>query len=79
MGLELFAGACKIVMNDLLKAAMNRLTPLIVRRVGPHAVALPWPVSQWRFEVGPPEWLDDLRLFFTGWAGGLVVFGTFLS
>jgi len=74
-----FAGACKIVVNDLLRAVMNRLSPLIVRRVGPLAVALPWPMSEWRFEAGPPAWFDDLRLFVTGWAGGLVVFGTFLS
>lgn len=24
-------------------------------------------------------WLDDIRLFATGWIGGLVFFGTFLS
>lgn len=25
------------------------------------------------------RWLDDARLFAVGWAGGLVVFGTFLA
>lgn len=58
---------------------MNRLSPLIVRRVGPMAAVLPWPVAEWTFEAPSAEWLDDLRLFATGWLGGLVVFGTFLA
>ncbi len=58
---------------------MNRLSPLIVRKVGPYAAALPWPAAEWRFEPPSAEWLDDLRLFATGWLGGLVVFGTFLA
>jgi hypothetical protein len=26
-----------------------------------------------------PEWLDDVKLFATGWAAGLVFFGTLLA
>jgi len=59
---------------------MNRLAPLIVRRSRPFAVAL---------RTAPPAppfagadaatWLDDLRLFATGWIGGLIFFGTLLG
>ncbi len=27
----------------------------------------------------PAPWLEDLRLFATGWIGGLIFFGTYLS
>lgn len=57
---------------------MNRLVPLIVRRVGPMAVAMPLDEPDFP-PSGPPEWLDDLKFFATGWVGGLIVFGTFLS
>jgi hypothetical protein len=30
-------------------------------------------------ETRDPEWLEDLKLFATGWLGGLVFFGTFLA
>ena len=57
----------------------SRLSPLIVRRVGPLAAALPL-YEQIRIE---PEqaaaWLADLKLFSTGWVAGLIVFGTFFS
>jgi len=57
---------------------MNRLAPLIVRRVGPMAPAL---------ELEPPGysaedvagWIEDLKLFAVGWLGGLIFFGTYLS
>ena len=53
---------------------MSRLAPLIVRRAGPL------PLEEADFPPsGPPEWLDDLKFFATGWVAGLVVFGTFLS
>ncbi len=55
---------------------MNRLSPLIVRRVGPMAAALPLPAPEPFVPAEPPAWLDDLRLFFTGWVGGLIFFGT---
>jgi hypothetical protein len=64
------------MVNRLLMAIVNRLSPLIVRRPGPRAAVL---------TVYPPRpfdgaqvagWLDDLRLFATGWVGGLVFFGT---
>jgi hypothetical protein len=60
-------------------AAMNRLSPLITRRAGPLAAARP------REEAAPfagtdaAAWLEDLKLFTTGWIGGLVFFGTLLS
>lgn len=75
------------MVNHFLMAAMSRLSPLIVRRVGPWAAE--WgqslfPVSEANPEaaVGKatvPLRLDDLRLFATGWIGGLVFFGTFLG
>jgi hypothetical protein len=72
-------------------AAMNRLSPLIVRRAGARAAALPLEWGQSLFAVsGPdlaeavgkvtaPSWLEDLKLFATGWIGGLVFFGTLIS
>jgi hypothetical protein len=66
------------MVNRFLIGTMNRLSPLIVRRVGPTAAALP--LEELDFPPsGPPEWLDDLRFFATGWVAGLVVFGTLLS
>jgi len=57
---------------------MNRLSPLIVRRVGPSA-----PPARFEWALGTGEQrsalLDDVRLFATGWLGGLVFFGTFLA
>ena len=43
------------------------------------APVLPWP-EPFSFEAVPvAQWLDDLKLFATGWIGGLVVFGTFFG
>ena len=58
---------------------MNRLSPLIVRRVGPRAAALPLPAPQPFAGAEPARWLEDLKLFATGWIGGLVFFGTLLG
>ena len=54
---------------------MNRLSPLIVRR------ATARPLREWDYEPDEPrsDLLDDLKLFATGWLGGLVFFGTLLS
>ena len=92
-------------------AAMNRLSPLIVRRTGPWAAAVPIEWGQSLFagmgtvtfcpvraqtgagggksdcprlaraagKVTAPPWLADLKLFATGWIGGLVFFGTLLG
>ena len=58
---------------------MNRLSPLIVRRVGRFAPALTYP-APFSFEDLPAaRWLQDVKLFATGWIGGLIVFGTFFS
>lgn len=58
---------------------MNRLSPLIVRRVGPHAPPpAPEPVEA-AGEADASVLLRDLKLFVTGWLGGLVFFFTFLS
>jgi hypothetical protein len=59
---------------------MNRLSPLIVRRVGPMAAALPLPAYEPFHDAAEPGgWLDDLRLFATGWVGGLIFFGTLIG
>ena len=60
--------------------AMSRLSPLIVRRVGPKAAVLP--LEEWEQPFAGTDagrWLDDLKLFAAGWIGGLVFFGTFLA
>ena len=57
----------------------SRLSPLIVRRVGPLAAALPLPEPIVIAPEQAAEWLADLKLFATGWIAGVVVFGTFLS
>jgi hypothetical protein len=58
---------------------MNRLSPLIVRRVGPMAAAFPLSPAQPLSTNQAEAWLEDLRLFATGWVGGLVFFGTLLG
>ena len=55
---------------------MNRLSPLIVRRAGPMAVAIPIASGQVFAGAEPAAWLEDLKLFATGWVGGLIFFGT---
>ena len=57
---------------------MNRLSPLIVRRVGAFA---PRPIGEFsdRAREERPDPLQDLKLFATGWVGGLVFFGTLLA
>jgi hypothetical protein len=60
-------------------AAMNRLSPLIIRRTGPWAAALPLDASDAFAGARPAVWLQDLKLFATGWVGGLVFFGTLIS
>ena len=57
---------------------MNRLSSLIVRRVGPFAPPLAWERLAERREAEPDP-LADLKLFATGWVGGLVFFGTLLA
>jgi hypothetical protein len=59
--------------------AMSRLSPLIVRRVGPMAAAVELDEPEPFAGTDAGAWLDDLRLFATGWLGGLVFFGTLLS
>lgn len=71
--------ACAIMVNPLLIAAMNRLSPLIVRRAGRWAVAARYEESEPFAGTDAARWFDDLKLFATGWIAGLIVFGTFLS
>jgi hypothetical protein len=59
--------------------AMSRLSPLIVRRVGPWAPAPPYEAPQPFADADAAAWLDDLKLFATGWLGGLVFFGTLIG
>lgn len=67
------------MVNHLLIAAMNRLSPLITRKVGRHALVVPWPAPAGFDDLPVAQWLGDLKLFATGWIGGLVVFGTFFA
>ena len=58
---------------------MSRLSPTIVRRLDPPSLA--GPLEQRRPLDGARSgaWLEDLKLFATGWIGGLIFFGTLLS
>ena len=67
------------MVNQFLMAAMNRLSPLITRRTGAWAAALPVQEVEAFESAAPAAWLEDLRLFAMGWVGGLVFFGTLLS
>jgi hypothetical protein len=60
-------------------ATMNRLSPLITRRTGPWAAALPFEEHVPFKGAEPAVWLQDLKLFAIGWVGGLVFFGTLIS
>jgi hypothetical protein len=64
------------MVNQFLIAAMNRLAPLITRRTGPWAAALPMEENDMLAGAEPAAWLRDLKLFATGWIGGLIFFGT---
>jgi hypothetical protein len=59
--------------------AMSRLSPLIVRRVGPWAPALPHEKAEPFAGADAAGWLEDLKFFATGWLGGLVFFGTLIG
>lgn len=74
-----FSTACAIMVNRFLIAAMNRLSPLIVRRVGRWAAALPCEEPAPFAGTDAARWFDDLKLFATGWIAGLIIFGTFLG
>lgn len=67
------------MVNYFLMAAMNRLSPLITRRTGPWAAALPLDEHAPFEGADPAAWLQDLKLFATGWLGGLVFFGTLIG
>ena len=61
---------------------MNRLSPLIVRRAGtvPATAGIVTAMALSATEpfagAEPAQWLEDLKLFATGWIGGLIFFGT---
>jgi hypothetical protein len=68
------------MVNEFLIWGMSRLSPLIIRRAGPRAMALSAQASvRPMSEAQAAAWLADLRLFLTAWLGGLVFFGTFIS
>ena len=43
------------------------------------AVAMPMARPQLFAGAEPAVWLEDLKLFATGWVGGLIFFGTLLG
>lgn len=55
---------------------MNRLSSLIVRRVGPFAPANAYASAPEQESAFASGLLDDLKLFGIAWLGGLVFFGT---
>ena len=57
---------------------MNRLSPLIVRRVGPMAAPLVWD-TPCLSAAEVADGLENLKLFAVGWLGGLIFFGTYIS
>ena len=57
---------------------MNRLSPLIVRQPAARIRASAAPRAAAPDEAAEKA-LDDLKLFATGWVGGLIFFGTLLS
>ncbi len=64
---------------------MNRVAPSFGRLAAPPSgVAArrvrPAPAPVWTAPQAPAsDLLDDLKLFATGWIGGLIFFGTLLS
>ncbi|HET9426865.1 MAG TPA: hypothetical protein VFO69_00750 [Allosphingosinicella sp.] len=70
-------------------SVMNRLSPMIARRsgaltagrTGPRAAvaAVDWQSRSSFHGAEPARWLDELKLFATGWIGGLIFFGTYLG
>jgi hypothetical protein len=74
-----YPGACVNLVNQFLIFAMNRLSPLITRRTGPWAAALPNEDHIPFAGTDAAAWLEDVKLFATGWIGGLIFFGTLLS
>jgi hypothetical protein len=67
------------MVNRFLIAAVNRLSPLITRRTGPRAAAVPMAEAEPFAGTDAAAWLEDLKLFATGWIGGLVFFGTLIG
>jgi hypothetical protein len=67
----------ELVNKSLIVAGMNRLSPLIVRQAGPFAPMRMYDLPRADDAVSDP--LADLKLFATGWVGGLVFFGTLLA
>lgn len=57
---------------------MNRMAPLI-RRPAPAFDGRQRPVFTDRRTAVAPDPLEDLKLFATGWLGGLIFFGTLFS
>ena len=58
---------------------MNRLAPLIVRAPRLHPGP---PARLWAIEAEPAArpWISqDVKLFLTGWIGGLIFFGTLFA
>jgi hypothetical protein len=70
------------MVNQFLMTAMNRLAPLITRRTewGQSLFAVSEPnLAEAVAKVTVPLWLADLKLFATGWIGGLIFFGTLIG
>lgn len=58
---------------------MNRLSPLIVRRVGRFAPPISYEAAFGQDAAGEDRTIEDLKLFALSWLGGMVFFWTYFS
>jgi hypothetical protein len=59
---------------------MNRLTPLVSRRHRPRTTFISAPaIAAPAVELQAARWLEDAKLFASGWVAGLIIFGTLIA
>ncbi len=67
------------VVKQALTEAMNRLSPLIVRRAGRFGKPASFVSPAVAVAAEIPNHFEDLRIFAQTWLGGQVFFATYLS